>query len=110
MRMEKKEITQMFEVIKKKIRHYYSLKEQITEEDIMADEDNHLLLVEQKYFPKRRQFVGMIKNHFEFIEKFFEKEVYNVHPLYKASQNNFSAKIFHAKCDEISNTLTIAET
>ena len=46
MRMEKKEITQMFEVIKKKIRHYYSLKEQITEEDIMVDEDNHLLLVE----------------------------------------------------------------
>lgn len=30
--------------------------------------------------------------------------------LYRASENDFSAAVFHQKCDKISNTLTIART
>lgn len=53
---------------------------------------------------------GLMGNYFGYFEKMIKKEIYNIHLLYRATENNFSAAAFHKKCDGMSNTVMIAKT
>ena len=39
-----------------------------------------------------------------------DEEIFNVQLLFRASENEFSAKRFHTRCDGKNNTLTVAKT
>ena len=44
------------------------------------------------------------------IHKLFENKVSSLKLIFRASENNFSIKEFHKKCDGQAGTVTIAET
>ena len=66
----------------------------------------------EKVFRKNREQLtgGLLENNINFIQPLFGKEIYNLQPLFRASEHNFSASAFHEICDGKAQTLTIAKT
>lgn len=52
----------------------------------------------------------IIDDHLTVIQGFFDRDLYNIQPLFRASKHDFSAEEFHKACDGKANTLIIAKT
>ena len=110
MRMLKDNIFELNNELLRKLPPYYSLKMQLIEEPEETARENRIKMIEDNYMDKKKVIKGIFNDHFGYFEEMLQKPIYNVQLMYKATENQFSAEVFHKKCDGVPNTVTVAKT
>jgi hypothetical protein len=111
-----KELVELQNKVNSKLPYYYSLYQKDEEENTINEvsfdqKDESIKEIETKFRRYRDKLKGyMLEDHMTLIEGFFDRDIYNIQPLYRASRHEFSAEEFHRLCDGKTNTLVIAKT